>query len=68
MATVPLTTIDILTMLGFNKVLARDVICNDMMIDPDGIGHFNVEYAEGIQLACSEYAKRTTDTLRFMVT
>ena len=68
MATVPLTTIEILTMLGFNKVLARDVICNDMMIDPNGIGHFNVEYAEGIQSACSAYTKRTPATRIFTVT
>ena len=67
-ATVPLTTIEILAVLGINEFLARDRICDDMMIDPEGIGHLNVEDAEGIQSACSEYSKRTTAARRFTVT
>ena len=68
MATVPLKTINILTMLVINKVLAREVICDDMMTDTEGIGHLNVEYAEGIQSACSAYTKRTPATRIFTVT
>ena len=43
MATVPLTTIKTLTILGINEVLARDGICDDMMTEPKVIGHLNVE-------------------------
>ena len=68
MAIVPLTTINILTMLGINKVLLRNGICDDTMTDPEGIGHLNVEDEEGIQLACSEYAKRDLAAIRFTVT
>ena len=59
MATVPLTTIKTLTILGINEVLARDGICDDMMTEPKVIGHLNVEDVEGIQSACSGYANRT---------
>ena len=58
MATVPLTTIEILMMLGISKILVRDVICDDMMTNPKGISHLNVVDAEVIQLACSGYANR----------
>ena len=69
MATVPLTTIEILTVLGIiNEVLAKDVIYDDMMTDPEGIVHLNVEDAEGIQLACSGYAKRIPVVKRFTIT
>ena len=68
MVTVPLKTIEILTMLGINEILARDGICDDMMTNPKGIGHLNFENVEGIQLAFSGYSKRTTAARRFTVT
>ena len=68
MATVSLTTIEILTMLGINEVLARDVICDYTMTDTKGIGHLNAKDAECIQSACSVYAKRNPVARRFMVT
>ena len=68
MATVPLKTIEILTMLGINKVLAREIIYDDIMTDPKGIGHLNVKDLEGIQSACSGYAKRNPAARRFTVT
>ena len=68
MATVPLTTIEILTILGINEVLARDGICDDMMKDPKGIVHLNVKYVEGIKSACSGYAKRYLAARGFTVT
>ena len=49
MATVPLTTINIFTILGINEVLTREGIYDDVMTDPKGIGHLNVKDAEGIQ-------------------
>ena len=55
-------------MLGINKVLERDVICDDMMTYSEGSGHLNVEDAEGIKLACSGHAKRNPEARRFMVT
>ena len=68
MATVPLKTINILTMLVINKVIAREVICDDMMTDTKGIGHLNVKYSEGIQLDFSGYAKGTPEARRSTVT
>ena len=67
MATVSLTTIYILTMLGINKVLARDGICDDMMTDPKRIGHLNLKDTEVIKSACSGYAKRNLAARRFTV-
>ena len=67
MRTVPLTTIEILTILGINKVLARDGICDDMMADPKAIGRLNVKNVEGIQSACSGYSKRTPAVRRFTI-
>ena len=55
-------------MLGINEVLARDGICDDIMIDPKGIGHLNVKDAEGIQSACSGYDKRNKAARRFTIT
>ena len=68
MATVPLATIDIFKMLVINKVLARDVIFDDMITDPKGIGHLNIEDKESIKTSCSGYAKRTPSVGRFTVT
>ena len=68
MATVTLTTIDILKILGINEIIARERICNDMMTDPEGIVHLNVEDAEGIQSACSGYDKRNKAARRFTIT
>ena len=58
MATVSLTTIEILTMLGINEVLARDITRDYMITDTKAIGHLNAEDAEGMQTACSGYANR----------
>ena len=68
MVTVISTTINILTMLGINEVLARDVICDDMMTDPEVIGHLNAEDSDSIKSACSGYAKRTPAARIFTVT
>ena len=68
MATVQLKTIEILTILGINEVLARDGICDDTMKDPEVIGYLNVKYIEGIKSACSGYAKRYPAARRFTVT
>ena len=68
MATVPFTTIEILTMLSINEVLARHGIYDDMLTYPEGISHLNIEYSEGIQSACSGYAKRTPAERRFTIT
>ena len=68
MATVSLKTIEILTMLGINEGLKRDVICDDMMTDPKVIGHLNIEEAEGIQLACIGYSKMNPAARKFMGT
>ena len=67
MEKVPLPTIEILTMLGINEVLARDGICDETMTEPKGIGHLNFKDAEGIQSACSGYPKRTPSARRFTV-
>ena len=68
MATVTLTTIDILKILGINEIIARERICNDMMTDPEGIGYLNVEDAEGLLSACSGYSKGNPAAGRFAVT
>ena len=68
METFSLTTIEILKMLGINKVLARDETCDELMTYPKGIGKLNVKYSKGIQLVYSGYAKMTPSARRFTVT
>ena len=46
-------------MLGINTQGARNGIQEDMLTEPEGIGHLNDEDAEGIQAECGRYAKRT---------
>ena len=46
-------------MLGINTQVARNVIQEDMLTEPEGIGHLNDEDAEGFQAACGGYTKRT---------
>ena len=60
-----LTTIEILGLIGITS--ATNAIRDDMLTEPEGIGHLNDEDAKGIQMACSAYAKRPTAT-RFTVT
>ena len=62
-----LTTIEILGLIGITTAQATNAIRDDMLTEPEGIGHLNDEDAEGIQSACSAYAKRPTAT-RFTVT
>jgi len=68
MATTTLTTIEILTMIGIGQENTQEGIREDMMTEPEGIGHLIDEDAEGIQAACSGYAKRTPAARRFVVT
>ena len=54
-------------MLGINTQVAKNVIQEDMLTEPEGIGHLNDEDAEGIQSSCGGYAKRTLANGIFVV-
>ena len=61
------TTIQILTWCGIAIAGARNGLQEDMLSQPEGIGHLNDETAKGIQAACQEYSKRPTVGQRFIV-
>ena len=61
------TTIQILTWCGIAIAGARNGLQEDMLSQPEGIGHLNDETAKGIQAACHEYSKRPTVGQRFIV-
>ena len=46
----------ILTMLVINTQGARNAIQEDMLTEPEVIGHINDEDAKGIQAACEGYS------------
>jgi len=43
-----LTTIEILGLIGITTAQATNAIRDDMLTEPEGIGHLNHEDAEGI--------------------
>ena len=63
----PLNTIQLLNIIGITNEDATDGIIDDMLTDPEGIGHLIDENAEGIHSACAGYAKRTLANGRFIV-
>ena len=61
-------TDEILTILGINTQEARNGIQEDILMEPEGIGHLNDGDAEGTQVACGGYTKRTVVNVIFIVT
>ena len=54
-----LTTKEVLFLCGIDDSTVINGLIQDMLSPPEGISHLQDEDADGIQSACSGYARRT---------
>ena len=62
-----LTTQEVLVLCGIDDSTVINGLVQDMVSPPEGIRHLQDEDADGIQSACSGYARRTAANGKFNV-
>ena len=62
-----LTTQEVLFLCGIDDSTVVNGLIQDMLSPPEGIKHLQDEDADGIQSACSGYARRTASNGNFTV-
>ena len=60
-----LTTEEVLVLCGIDDSTVINGLVQDMLSPPEGIRHLQDEYTDGIQSACSGYARRTAANGKF---
>ena len=68
MAAPEITIAQLLTWIGLDSDVKRDGVTNDMMDEPEGLGHLIHESSQKIVHACSAFTKRFPTDTRFSVT
>ena len=62
-----LTTQEVLVLCDIDDSTVINVLIQDMLSPPEGIKHLQYEDSDGIQLACSGYARHTASNGKFTV-